>query len=78
MKRETYTPKTIRVLNKIYSNLCRLNQNFDELITLASQTNNHNDFNEADFANYLELQTTKSQRRADQKEKQRNYKNSKL
>ena len=78
MKKEICQLDTIHVLNKIYANLCRLNQNFDVLINLAGQTRKQTEFSEDDFASYSKFQTTKSTFQAIQKEKQRNYKNSTL
>ncbi len=77
MKKGIYQSNTIYILNKIYVNLCRLNQSFDVLIDLIGQTRKQTDFSGDDFASYSRFQTTKSTFQEVQKEKQRNYKNSK-
>ena len=75
MKRHFYETNIIRTLNKIYVNVCKLNQNFDTLIDLTGEAKKQTKFSQVGFANYSELQTTESLLRAAQKEKQRHCKN---
>lgn len=80
MKRKNYTMNDsyVRILNKIYFNVCKLNENFDTLIDLAGETKKHIKISGGGSANCSELQTKKSQYQESQVEKQRNYRNSKF
>jgi hypothetical protein len=75
MKKLFYEPNTISILNKIYFQVCRLSQNFDTLIDIASEAKTHPKPRQGGFASYSELQTTESMLRSTQKEKQKHCKN---
>jgi hypothetical protein len=78
MKKLSYDTNTINTLNKIYAQVCKLGQNFDILIDIASEAKKQTKVKGVGFASYSELQTTESMLRAAQKEKQKHCKNSVL
>jgi hypothetical protein len=75
MKKLSYDTNTINTLNKIYVQVCKISQNFDILIDIASEAKKQNKVKGVGFASYSELQTTESVLRAAQKEKQKHCKN---
>ena len=78
MKRKNYNINVsyVRILNKIYLNVCKLNRNFDTLIDLAAKTKNQLKISGVCPSNSSELQTKKSEFQESQVEKQKNYRNS--
>ena len=75
MKKLSYDSNTINTLNKIYVQVCKLGQNFDILIDVASEAKRQTKFRRVGFASYSMFQTTESMLRAAQKETQRHCKN---